>query len=151
MVKLSLFRIMKWPTLWLYHPPWHHPLTPAWRHSLPTASPLRAPRVGLPVPVLAQAPMSPAGPPPPSGHPAVGPLTPEPRQTPGPAQNRSALLLPLSSALALAVIAAWAAGRPYIHLGGSGLEIFAQCPECGGGSQISLKKKLARRGKWGVI
>ena len=95
---------------------------------------LRVPRVGLPVPVLAHAPTSPTAPPPPSGRPRVGPLTPAPCQTPGPVQARSTLLLHLSYAVILAVTTAQAAGRPYICLGGSGLETYARHTEHGGGS-----------------
>ena len=94
-----------------------------------------APRVGLPAPVLAQAPTSPAAPPPPSGHPGVGPLTPAPRWTLGPAQARSALLFHPSYAAALVVTTAQAARRPYIHLGGSSLKIYALHPKHGSRSQ----------------
>ena len=41
----------------------------------------------------------------------------------------------LSSTVALAVTVAWAAGRPYIYLGVSGLETFAWHPGCGDRSQ----------------
>ena len=133
MVKLSLFRIMKQPTPW-HHPPQYYPLALAWSHSLLTAPPLRVPRVGFLAPVSAQAPMSPAAPPPPSGRLGVEPLTPAPCQTPGPARARSTLLHP-SYAVALAITTAQAARRPYIRLGGSSLEIFAWHPEHSNESQ----------------
>ena len=102
----------------------HHPLPLVWHYSLPMVLKLRVPRTGLPVPVLAQAPMSPTAPPPSSGYPGEGSLTPVPHQTLGPAQARSAPLLHPSSPVVLVVTAAWAARRPYICLSGSDLETF---------------------------
>ena len=52
-----------------------HPLAPAWHHSLLMVPLLRAPRVALPMPVSAQCPTLPTAPPPPSGHPGVGPYS----------------------------------------------------------------------------
>ena len=111
-----------------------------WCHSLLTAPPLRVPRLGLPAPVPAQGPTSPAAPPPPSGRPGVGPLTPAPRQMLGPTWARSTPLLCPSSAVASAVTAAQAHRRPYIHLDGSGPKTYAQCPKPGGRSQ-PLKRR----------
>ena len=69
MVKSSLLRLTtKHFTLWCHHPLWHHPLAPAWHHSLPIAPLLRATRAVLPALALLLAPMSHACPLPPSGH-----------------------------------------------------------------------------------
>ena len=82
----SLFRVAKWPTtLWHHFPPWHYPLELVWCHSLLLGPPSRAPRAALPAPVLTQAPTSPTGPHPPSGHLGVGPFTLAPLKTLGPA------------------------------------------------------------------
>ena len=135
MAKLSLFRTMKQPTLRLHLLLWHYPLVPAQFHSLLMAPPLRAPRVDLPAPVLAQAPTSPTAPPPPSRHPGAGSLTPVPHWPLGPVQAISSLFLcPLYTA-ALAVTTAQAARRPYICFGRSGLKVFVWCPEHSSGSQ----------------
>ena len=110
MVKLSLFRPMtKQFTLWLHHPPWHHPLALVWHHSLQLVLPLRVPRVVLLVLALAPAPTLPTCPPPPSGCLWVGRLTPVPCQTPDLAQVRSTSPPHPISAVALAVTAAQAA------------------------------------------
>ena len=93
--------------------------------------------------------MSPTTPPPPSGHPGVGPLTLMPHWTPGSARARSALLLCPSSAVALAVTTARVAGRPYICLGRSNLGIYTQHPEHGGGSQSLLRRNLLEGGSKG--
>ena len=131
-LRSNLFRMAKWPTMPQCHLLlWHNPLVLVWCHSLLKAPLLRAPRVGLPALVLAQAPTSPAALHPPSGHLGVGSLTPAPLWTQGPAQSRSAALLHPSYAVALAITAARAAGKPYICLCRSSLRIFAQHFECG--------------------
>ena len=129
-----------------HHPLWHHPLALARHHSLLMVPPLGVPRAGLPAPVLVQAPMSPAAPPPLFKHPQVGPLTPMPCWTPCPTQAKSALFFHPLSAVALVVTTARVAERPYIHVGRRGLKTFTWH---GGGSQsrawwwisIPLKKR----------
>ena len=113
------------------------------------APPLRVPRAGLPLLVLAQSPMSLAAPPPPSGHPGAGPLTPAPRQTPGPARARSTFLLCPSSTVALAFTAAQATGRPYICLGGSSPETFTWYPKCSSRSQSRKRRDQLEGGSRG--
>ena len=94
--------------------------------------PLRAPMVGLPAPVLAQAPTSPADPHPPSGCLVVEPLDPAPPLSQGPARARRPSLLQPSSSAALVVAAAWAVQRPYSCSCISSLKIFAQWSKCSG-------------------
>ena len=60
--QLGLFRIAEWLTPLRYHLlPWHNPLVLMQHYSLllQLAPPLRAPRVGLPAPVLARSPSDP--------------------------------------------------------------------------------------------
>ena len=104
--------------------------------------------MGLPMLVLVQVPTSPPGQHPSSGHLGVGPLTPAPLQTLGPAQAKDAVLLYPSYAAILVVTAARAAGRPYIHHSRNGLKIFAQCPKLGGGYQ-SLGRRDWLKGESG--